>query len=146
MAEETTNQVSVSAEQVVATMHAHPLAYLVYYLGGVFIFIVSYWYGYLYTAVGLLVLLVSEVLRRADTFSILEDGVSRNFSLFSTKRVFTGYDKIQTVTVIQSALDRILGVGTVVLITAGLEEGTIQFAGVMKPYEIAKMIQDRLSA
>lgn len=144
MAEETTSQVPVSAETIIKKMHPHPLAYLMYYLGGLFIFVASYWYGYIYTAVGLMVIIVSELLRRADTFFVLNEGVSRNFSLLSTKHIFTGYDKIRTVTVTQGALDRILGVGTVVLITSGLDEGTIQFSGVGKPYEVAKMIQDRL--
>lgn len=144
MAEETTDQVVVSAESIIKKMHPHPLAYLTYYLGGLFIFAVSYWYGYVYMTVGLSVMIVSELLRRADTFFILTDGVSRNFSLFSTKHIFTGYDKIRTVTVTQGVLDRILGVGTVVLVTSGLEEGTIQFTGVRKPYEVAKLIQDKL--
>lgn len=146
MAEETPDQVAVPAESIIKQMHPHPFAYLTYYLGGVFIFAVSYWYGYIYTIVGLLVMIVSELLRRADTFFILNDGVSRNFALFSTKHIFTGYDKIRTVTVTQGAVDRLLGIGTVVLITSGLEEGTIQFTGVKKPFEVAKLIQDKLLA
>ena len=144
MAEETVDQVSVSAENTIAKMHAHPSAYLTYYLGGVFIFVVSYWYGYVYTAVGLLVLVSSELLRRADTFIIMNEGVARNFSLFSTKHIFTGYDKIRTVAVTQGAIDRFLGVGDVVMTTVGLDEGTIHFSGVRKPYDVAKLIQDRL--
>lgn len=146
MAEETPNQVAVSPENIIKKMHPHPLAYLAYYLGGLFIFAVSYWYGYVYTAVGLTVVVVSELLRRADTYFILIDGVSRNFALFSAKHIFTGYDKIRSVTVTQGVLERVLGIGTVVLITSGLEEGTIQFTGVRKPYEVAKLIQDRLIA
>ncbi|EKD24191.1 MAG: hypothetical protein ACD_81C00087G0002 [uncultured bacterium] len=144
MAEETTNQVLISPENTVAKMHPHPFAYITYYLGGLFIFLVSYWYGYLYTAVGLLVMIVSELLRRADTFYILNEGVARNFSLFSTRHIFTGYDNIRTVTVSQGPINRILGVGDITLITSGLEEGTIQFTGVKKPAEVAKLIQDRL--
>ena len=144
MAEETTNQVSVSAENTVAKMRAHPFAYSTYYLGGLFIFLVSYWYGYMYTAAGLLVLIASEVLRRADTFFVLNEGISRNFSLFSTKHIFTGYDQISTVAVSQGPIDRILGIGDVRMTTVGLDEVTIQFSGVKKPYEIAKLIEDRL--
>lgn len=144
MAEETTNQVSVSAENTVAKMRAHPLAYITYYLGGLFIFVVSYWYGYIYTATGLLVMAASEFLRRADTFHILNEGVSRNFSLFSARHIFTSYDQIRTVTVAQGPIDRLLGIGDVVMTTVGLDEGTIQFSGVRKPHDVAKMIQDRL--
>lgn len=146
MAEETINPVSVSAESVIKSMHPHPLAYLTYYLGGAFIFAASYWYGYVYTVVGLLIIVVSEALRRADTFFVLEDGISRNFSLFSVQHVFTGYDKINTVGVTQGVLDRILGVGTVVLTTSSTEERMIQFTGVRDPYAVAKLIQDRLPA
>lgn len=143
MAEETTNQVSVSAENTVAKMHAHPLAYLTYYLGGLFILLVSYRYGYLYAAAGLLVLVASELLRRADTFYILNEGVSRNFSLFSTKHIFTSYDLIRTVTVAQGPLDRLLDIGDVTMVTTG-EEEIIHFSGVRKPYAVAKLIEDRL--
>lgn len=144
MAEETTNQVSVSAENTIAKMHAHPLAYLSYYLGGLFIFIASYWYGYVYTIVGLVIIIVSEFLRRADTYYILNEGVSRDFSLFSTKHIFTGYDVIRDVTVTQGTVARILGVGDVILVTSGTAEETIHFSGVRKPYEVAKVIQDKL--
>lgn len=146
MAEETTSPVSVSTENVIKAIHPHPLAYLTYYLGGVFILAASYWYGYVYTIVGLLIIIVSEALRRADTFFVLENGVSRNFSLLSAKHVFTGYDTINTVGVMQGALDRVLGVGTVVLTTSSLEEGTIHLAGVRDPQAVAKLIQDRLPA
>ena len=145
MAEETTNQISVSAENTVAKMHAHPLAYLAYYLGGLFIFLVSYRYGYIYTVAGLLVIVSSELLRRADTFYVLNEGVSRNFSLLSAKHIFTSYDTIRTVTVAQGPLDRLLGIGDIAMTTTG-EEGVIHFSGVRKPYEIAKLIQDRLAA
>lgn len=144
MADETIDQGSVSPENIILQMHSHPLAYLTYYLGGVFIFAASYWYGYIYTIVGLLVLVVSELLRRADTFFILQDGVSRNFSLLSARHIFTSYDNIRSVAVTQGVVDRFLGVGTITLITSGLEEGTIQFVGVKKPYEVAKEIQNRL--
>lgn len=144
MAEETVDQVAIPAETIVKQMHPHPFAYLTYYIGGAFIFVVSYWYGYVYTVVGLLVMIVSELLRRADTYFILTNGVSRNFSLLSAKHIFTGYDKIRSVTVSQGAVERFLGVGTVSLITSGLEEGTISFTGVRKPYEVAKLIQDKI--
>ncbi len=146
--EETTNpgsgSGSGSARSVIKKMHPHPLAYLMYYVGGLFIFAVSYWYGYIYTIAGLFVVVVSELLRRADTFFVLSDGVSHNFSLFSTKEIFTGYDTIRTVTVTQGVLDKLLNVGTVVLVISGSDGGTVQFAGVRKPYDIAKEIQDRL--
>lgn len=144
MAEEISTQSFISAENTIMRMHAHPFAYLTYYIGGLFILSVSFWYGYAYTIVGLLVLIVSELLRRSDTFFILREGVSHNFSLFSVRSIFTGYDKIRTVTVAQGPVARLLGIGDVVMTTVGSDGGTVQFSGVRKPFEVAKLIQDRL--
>ena len=144
MAEESTNPISVSAANTIAKLHAHPFAYLMYYLGGLFILAVSYWYGYVYAIAGVVVVIVSELLRRADTFYILNEGVSRDFALFSTKHIFTSYDQIRAVTVSQGLIARLLGVGDIVMTTVELDEGTIRFSGVRKPYDIAKLIEDRL--
>lgn len=144
MAEEILTQGSVSAERIIMKMHAHPYSYLTYYAGGLFILSVSFWYGYAYAIVGSLVLIISELLRRADTFFILHDGVSHDFSLFSARYIFTEYDKISTVTVVQGPIARLLGIGDVVMTTVGSEGGTVQFSGVPKPFEVAKLIQDRL--
>lgn len=145
MAEETMNQPTASEGTMIKTMHPHPFAYLAYYLGGLFIGVAGYWYGYIYTIVGVIVLIVSEVMRRSDTLVLFEGGVSRNFTLLSRNHVFTGYDMIRSVMVTQSAIERVLGLGTITLITSDTAEGRIQFSGVKDPNEVSAIIQSHLA-
>lgn len=145
MAEETMNQPTVSEGAVIRTMHPHPLSYLAYYFGGLFIGAAGYWYGYIYAIVGAVVLIVSEIMRRSDTFTLFEGGVSRNFTLLSRDHLFTGYDMVRSVVVTQSAFERLLGLGTITLITSDAAEGRIQFSGVKDPNAVSEIIQSHLA-
>ena len=139
------DQSTVSEGAVISTMHPHPFAYLTYYLGGLFIGVAGYWYGYIYAIVGLVILIVSEIMRRSDTLTLFEGGVSRNFTLLSHNHVFTGYDMIRSVMVSQSAFERLLGLGTITLITSDTAEGRIQFSGVKNPGAVGETIQSHLA-
>jgi uncharacterized membrane protein YdbT with pleckstrin-like domain len=144
MAEETINQSVNAGGAIIKTMHPHPFAYLVYYLGGLFIGVAGYWYGLIYAIVGVFVLVVSEVMRRSETFTIFEEGVSRNFTMLSRSQVFTGYNMIRSVMVTQSVVERLLGLGTITLITSDTEEGKIQFGGVKDAFAVGEVIQSHL--
>lgn len=144
MAEQTIGQPSNSGGAVIKTMHPHPFAYLVYYLGGLFIGIAGYQYGYIYTIVGLFVLIVSEIMRRSETLTLFEEGISRNFTMLSRSQIFTAYDMIRTVTVTQSPFERLLGLGTITLVTSDTAEGRIQFGGASDPFAVGELIQSHL--
>lgn len=145
MAEETVNQPTVPGGTMIKTMHPHPLAYLVYYFGGLFIGVAGYRYGYIYGIVGAVVLIVSEVMRRSETLTIFEEGISRTFTMFSGARIFTAYDTIRNVMITQSIFERLLGLGTITFITSDAQEEKIQFGGVQDPYAIGEVIQAHLA-
>jgi membrane protein YdbS with pleckstrin-like domain len=84
-------------------------------------------------------------MRRSDTLTLFEEGIARNFTLLSRNYVFTGYATIRSVIVTQGVLDRLLGLGTITLITSDAEEGKIQFNGIKDPYAVGEIIQSHLA-
>jgi uncharacterized membrane protein YdbT with pleckstrin-like domain len=132
-------------ENIIEKHNPHPLAYFFYYLGGATLIFLSFFSGDGGTKistflVGILVIGISELLRRAETFYITETGVSREFRFVSTARTFAEYIKIQDINVFQNIIDRIFGIGTVSINTAGSPHAEIVFRGVKNPYAIEQKI------
>lgn len=145
MAEEKITQPVTDPVATTKIMHPHPFAYLVYYLGGLFISVVGYQYGYIYAIVGVFVLIVGEVMRRSETLTLSEEGIARNFTMLARTQAFTSYTMIRNFMVTQSAYERFLGLGTITFITSDTEEGKIQFSGVRNPYAVGEIIQAHLA-
>ena len=82
---------------------------------------------------GILIFILAEVFRRAETFYVLESGVAKEYKLLSTYRKFAEFGKIQNMEVNQSFLENILGIGTIHLDTAGTDEREVSFRGARDP-------------
>jgi uncharacterized membrane protein YdbT with pleckstrin-like domain len=131
-------------EEFVKKLQPHPLAYFFYYLGGGLIMLTSLWFGAINFFIGLFIVLLTEIIRRAESFLILETGVSREFKFVSTVKTFAEYEKIQDIKVSQNLVDRIFGIGNVFINTAGSPSAEIIFRGIKNPYEVDKIIQEKL--
>jgi uncharacterized membrane protein YdbT with pleckstrin-like domain len=136
-------------ENIIEKHKPHPLAYFFYYLGGATLIFSSFFSSFFSSdwvetistfLLGILVIGGSELLRRAETFYITETGVGREFRFVSTARTFAEYIKIQDVSVFQNIIDRIFGIGTVSINTAGSPYAEIVFRGVKDPYAIEQKI------
>ena len=131
-------------EQVIKKLHPHPLGHLSFYVSGVVIFILSFFLWWPLFIVGILTFVLGEVSRRAETFYVLESGVAREYKLLSTSRKFAEYGKIQNIEVSQSILQKMLGIGTVHLDTAGADKKEVSFHGIADPYGIEHIIREKM--
>ena len=133
------------ADDIIKKFHPHPLSCLVFYLSGIIFMILSFFFSRPLFAIGFLAFILGEVVRRAETFYILDSGVARVYKLLSTSREFTEYEKIQNLEVSQSFIDNILGIGNIKIDTAGGDKTEVNFYGVGNPYYIEKIIREKMT-
>lgn len=124
--------------------HPHPLSYLGYYALSVLVFGLGFVYNYWYPLMGVVMFVLSELLRRAETFTIGEKGVEKGLRFVSTGQIFIEYLKIQDLKVSQGVIERIFGLGTIYVNSAGSPEAEILFRGIKDPYAIEKLIRARI--
>jgi len=131
-------------EPIIKKFHPHPFNFIGFYFSGIILIVVSFFVHALLLPVGLLSFALAELVRRAETFYILESGVSREYKLLTTSRKFAEYDKIQNLEVTQSFIENLLGIGTVHMDTAGMDKMEVSFHGVEDPYRIENIIRERM--
>jgi uncharacterized membrane protein YdbT with pleckstrin-like domain len=132
-------------DKVIKKFHSHPLAFLGFYFSGFFFIVIGLFFLPLLIALGLAVLLLGEVSRRAETFLILDNGVERLYSLLSTSKKFIEYEKIQNLEVSQSFFENLFGVGSIKFDTAGTSEVELYFHTVKDPYSIETLIRENMA-
>lgn len=131
-------------DQVIKKINPSRLHFLnLYFFGVVFIVfsIIFFWY---LSPIGLLIIILAEVARGAETFYVTNNGVAREYKLFSTSREFADYDKIQDTKVDQSFIDNLLGIGNVQIDTAGSDGTEVNFNGIKNPYEIESLVREKM--
>jgi len=133
-----------NSETIIKKTHPHPFYFFIFYFSGIVFVICSFFFSWILFAIGILVFILGEVTRRAETFYILESGVGREYRLLSTSREFASYNKIQNMKVSQSFLDNILGIGNVHFDTAGADSTEVNFHGIKNPYEIERMVREKI--
>jgi len=140
-------------EQPLEKIHPHYLSYLSYYfLGVVFaiIGIIAIFYililGAILFLIGVFVFVIGETSRRAETFYIWENGVEREYKMFSSSHKFVEYRNIQNMEVDQSFLQNIFNVGNIDFNTAGgsAKEEELIFNGIKNPHEIERIVQGKM--
>lgn len=133
-----------SSEKVIKKFHQHWFAFIGFYLLGFILVIIGLASYKVFIAVGVLVFLVGEVSRRAETFYILESGVARTYHFLSTSRKFIEHEKIQNIEVEQSFIENILGIGDVEFDTSGTHQLELGFYNVSDPYGLEKIIRNKM--
>ncbi len=138
-------------EQPIQKMHPHFLAFVGYYFfGAIFtlVGIITIFYvlilGTIVFLIGVFVLLIGETSRRAETFYVWENGVEREYKMFSSSHKFVEYRNIQNMEVNQSFLQNIFNVGNIKFDTAGSDLIEVSFNGVENPHETERIIQEKM--
>ena len=90
-------------------------------------------------------LAISELSRRAETMTLGEKGVEKSLRFISTGQAFIEYLKIQDLKVSQGVIERVLGLGTIYVSSAGSPEAEIIFRGIKDPYAVEKLIRARMT-
>lgn len=133
-------------EKVIKKFHPHPFYYLAFYIGGIFVAAAGFFFSPILILAGIVIFVLGEVSRQAETFYVLESGVARQHRLLSTLRKFTEFKKIQNIEVNQSFLENILGIGNIHIDTSGGDETEVNFRGVKNPYGIERLIREKTKA
>lgn len=94
--------------------------------------------------IGLGIIVLGEVTRRAETFYVTDLGVSREYKFLSTSRQFAEYRRIQNVEVSQSFIENLFSIGDIHFDTAGGDVTEVQFRGVSYPYSIDKIVRGKM--
>ena len=131
-------------EQIIKKVHPDPLYFLGFYCSGIILMVVGFFFLIYIAPLGFLAIILGEVVRRAETFYILESGVAREYKLFSTSKEFCYFEKIQSLEVNQSFIENIFGIGNVHIDTAGSDKTEVNFRGIKNPYEIEKIIREKM--
>lgn len=131
-------------EQIIKKIHPDPLYFLDFYFSGIVFILVSYFFSWVLVTLGFFILALAEITRRAETFYISNSGVSREYKLLSTSKEFCEYNKIQNLEVSQSFLNNIFGIGNIHIDTAGSDKTEVNFHGIKYPYEIEKIIREKM--
>ncbi len=129
---------------VIKKFHPHPISFLGFYFMGIVFVAVGAIFYWPVIAFGLLVFLFGEVLRKAETFYLLETGVAKSYHFFSTSRKFTEYENIQNIEVGQSFLENILHIGSIKFDTSGSDKVEVSFYSVSDPYEIEHFVRQKM--
>jgi membrane protein YdbS with pleckstrin-like domain len=133
----------MNAEIIV--LHPHPAAHIPNYLAGVAIMLFTPWLSYLAFATGLLVIAVTEALRRAERYVVMDNGVMREFKFLAVSRTFVEYGQIANIHVDQNIIDRVFGIGTVAMDTSGSNNVELHFRHIKNPHEVELMIRGRVT-
>lgn len=119
------------------TVYQHPAAHLGGYIGLAFTavlalvaFAFNVWFGIALVAVTGIGFGMLEITRRADRLALYEDGVAREYRLISTTRTFAEYAAIQDLEIRQGVVERLFGIGTLHINTAGSHGQEIVFPGI----------------
>lgn len=131
-------------ENIIKKLHPHPLRFFGFYFGGFALAIISFYVSEPMFWIGILVVVVGEITRRAETFYITDLGVSREYRFLSTSRQFAEYRRIQNIEVHQSILENIFGIGNIHFDTAGGNDTEIDFHGVKHPYNIDRIVRGKM--
>jgi uncharacterized membrane protein YdbT with pleckstrin-like domain len=103
-----------------------------------------YWQWILLSCVLFLLVLIMDAIRRlAVTYTITERRVHIRRGILSRREQSTHIERVQNVNVSQSALERVLGVGSVDFDTAGTGEleDDFRFIGVARPRELVLRVE-----
>lgn len=111
-----------------------------YYLGGYilgFLLIFAYF-------IGVLIIILIEFVRRGNSYYITNKRAIHEFTFLSRKISSTTYDKIQDLHMTQNIIERLVGIGTIHINTAGTHFIEIKFKGVKEPISIKRLLESHL--
>ena len=133
-------------EGILKKMHPHPLLFLGFYLGGTGLAVAGFFVFQPLISIGILIVVLGELVRRAETFYVTLDGVTQEYKFLSTSRKSAEYRRIQNIEVRQSIIENIFGIGNIHFDTAGSDQAEVNFHGISDPHKIEKIVRENIAA
>lgn len=141
-------------DQSILRLHPSRWAFFSSYFVGVLCFGFHYigallqldlpWLKFLGPLVGAIVMLVTEIVRKAETFVVEKNGLSREFVLLSHTHAHVGYEDIQEVHMRRGLLQRIVRVGDIQVKTASESEVGLVFHSIPDPEAALFLIHKKM--
>jgi uncharacterized membrane protein YdbT with pleckstrin-like domain len=125
-------------EKLLKTLKPSRWGYFWWYLLGAIMMI-------LVIPVGIIVIILIELIRRGHTFYITDKRVIHEFTFLSRKISSSMYDKIQDIHMSQGIIERMVGIGTIHIDTAGTTVIEIRFRGISNPVSVKRMIEEKMT-
>lgn len=135
-------------EKIILETHPHRWVYAAWYAVGVALMSSLYGIaiGIPYLAfgafLGLLVIILAGFLRRADKYYVTDKRVIHEYRLVTRKVSSAFYNKIQDLQFTQNIFERLMGIGTVHMNTAGGAEVEITFKGITP--QVKRIIEEHM--
>ncbi|MDI6737725.1 MAG: PH domain-containing protein [Nanoarchaeota archaeon] len=123
-------------EKIILETHPHRWVYAAWYAVGIVLMFSLYGLliGIPYLAfgafLGILVIILAGILRRADNYYVTDKRIIHEYRLISRKVSSAFYTKVQDLHFTQNPFERILGIGTVHINTAGGADIELSFRGI----------------
>ena len=123
-------------EKILKEMTPSRWAYLGFYLFGAILIV--------FMGIGLLIIIITELVRRGNKYYVTDKRVMHDFTFLSRKVSSAMYEKIQDIHFTQGIIERIVGIGTIHINTAGTTFIEIKFKGVENPVSVKRIIEDKM--
>ena len=133
-------------DQVIKKMRPDRATYWPNYAIAALILLSSLRFGPLGFVVGLILVIVTELVRLTESFYVTEGGVCREYKFLSKNRIFIDYRNIQNLTTKQSFIERMFGIGSVTIDTAGSDKEELTMYGIKNPGEVQHLIEGKMVA
>ncbi|PIO00408.1 hypothetical protein COT72_01740 [archaeon CG10_big_fil_rev_8_21_14_0_10_43_11] len=85
-----------------------------------------------------------ELYRKTTNYTVTDERLTSEFSLFNKRSESVGFEAITKVEVNQNMIQRFVGVGDVKIKTFGSDGYSLTFKGILKPYKIESLIYDQM--
>lgn len=128
-------------QDILEKLHPHWFHYLDLYFFGILAFLVGIFFYWQFIIFSVLLILGTEVFRRAHRYYLMYSGISREYNFLSTSRKFAEYEKIQNIEVTQTFVQKILGIGSIKFDTPGSDLFEIHFDSIKNPYEVERVVR-----
>ncbi len=123
-------------EKIIKEMTPSRWSYFYFYLIGILTIIIF--------GLGIVIIIITELVRKGNKFYITDKRVIHEFTFLSRKISSALYEKIQDLHFTQNMIERVVGIGTVHINTAGTTFIEIKFKGVQNPVSVKRMIEEKM--
>jgi len=123
-------------EKIIKVMTPSRWAYFWLYLFGILLIVLL--------GLGIIIIIITELVRRGNKFYITDKRLIHEYTFLSRKISSTLYDKIQDLHFTQGLIERIVGIGTIHINTAGTTFIEIKFIGVQNPVSVKRIIEEKM--
>ena len=128
-------------EKIVEIYYPSRWIYLKYYLIGIILLLLPF--PIAFRAIGIIPILIAELLKRGNRYIITTERVIHEYTFLSRSIRTAPYSQIQDIHLTQSFAERLVGIGTININTAGGPEMEVIFKGVKKPLQVKKLIEEK---